>query len=82
MPYTVDWSRSAENQLASVWTLAANRNSVTRAEHRITQILEADPTVGTHLAEGLWSLRVAPLTVYYEINAVDVIVTVTAVAIS
>jgi hypothetical protein len=82
MQYTVSWEPDADDRLIELWILTSKRTRVTVAAHRIDQILAADPTVGKHVCEGLWSFRFAPLTVYYEVDSSKHTVSVTAVDLS
>lgn len=77
MPYDVDWMPPAERDLANLWLRAGDRAAVTGAQHKIDAILAADPFRGRLLSEGLYVLRVPPLTVYYEILEKEQIVKVT-----
>jgi hypothetical protein len=43
MNYIVHWTDVALNELAAVWTAAADRNAVTAASHRLEQDVAADP---------------------------------------
>jgi hypothetical protein len=61
---------------------STDRKAMTRAVDRIERLLAADPTHGHHLAEGLFKLSVAPVTVYYEIHTAKAAVTATAIAVA
>jgi hypothetical protein len=80
--YDVAWKADAQNSLAGLWIIAPDRNAVTRAVHQLEQSLANDPTSGDHVAEGLFKLRIAPVTLYYEIDAAHRSVDVTGVALS
>jgi hypothetical protein len=43
MNYIVHWTDIALDELAAVWTAAADRNAVTTASHQLEQDLAADP---------------------------------------
>jgi hypothetical protein len=43
MKYTVVWRKSAEQQLAHLWTTAADRNAVKNAADTIDSVLTHDP---------------------------------------
>ena len=76
-PYGLDYTDDADNQLADLWLASADRNGVTRAQHRIDQLLRGDPHSGQHLSEGLWKITVPPLAAFYEIDETGFQVTVT-----
>lgn len=80
MPFDVRWTPESEEALAEICLRAADRSAVTRAEHAIAKFFTTSPQAGKHLSEGLYSIRVAPLVVYYEVQAGDQIVNVTQVA--
>ncbi len=80
MKYTVVWSPEAENELAEVWIDAVDRQAITVAQEAIDNKLSANPgECVTHVAEGLYLLRVPPLQVLFEIHELDRLVAVTAV---
>ena len=69
MNYTVEWDPNALQELAAIWLNAADRQAVTDAEARVDALLGTDPLRhGTPVAEGLYKLTVAPLTVYYSVD--------------
>jgi hypothetical protein len=43
MNYAMDWAEDALDELAAVWTAAADRTAVTRAAHRLEQALARHP---------------------------------------
>ena len=43
MNYTVPWKPAAEQQLAALWTAAADRGAIQRAADRIDALLKRDP---------------------------------------
>ena len=80
MMYTVIWRPAAERQLASLWTNAEDRQSVTRAADDIDALLRASPLeVGESRVSNIRILAVSPLCVYYDIHEADRLVAVWAV---
>jgi mRNA-degrading endonuclease RelE of RelBE toxin-antitoxin system len=80
MKYTVLWSTGAENQLAEIWLTAADRQAVTQAQAEIDHELSRNPLQkATHVAEGLYRLRIAPLQILFELSEPDRRVRVVAV---
>ena len=78
--YTVVWSRPAENQLAQLWTDAANRQAVTDAANAIDTELATKPLEkGLILSEGLRVLNVPPLHVLFTVQEADRLVQVVLV---
>ena len=67
MPYDVAWSPEAESDLARIWLAEKDRDSVTRASHRIDVALQSGPLPGHLQSEGLYRICDAPLVAYYEI---------------
>jgi len=43
MSYTVIWKPAAEDELAQIWTEAADRTAVATAANRIDQLLKSHP---------------------------------------
>ncbi len=43
MNFRVRWLRAARDQLATVWLVHSDRNSITTAAHRIDLLLANDP---------------------------------------
>jgi plasmid stabilization system protein ParE len=41
--FAVRWKKVARENLAEIWLQAADRNAVTRATHRIDQLLRSNP---------------------------------------
>jgi hypothetical protein len=67
--YSVHWTDDALDELAAVWTAAADRNAVTAASHRLEQDLARDP-YGRGIARNASVNRTAtdlPLGIDYEI---------------
>jgi plasmid stabilization system protein ParE len=72
MRWTVVWLRDASNDLADIWTAAADRRAVTDAADRIEHLLSTQPDrVGTPLREGLMVLEVGPLRVIWTMSEAD-----------
>jgi hypothetical protein len=68
--YTVEWLPGAEDELADIWIAASDRPAITAAEAAITRLLARDPiNHGIQLSEGLRKLEMAPLTVFYSVDA-------------
>jgi plasmid stabilization system protein ParE len=64
--HRVSWLPDAEDDLITIWTDAADRQSVTDAERRISMRLQVNPAnQGTPVAEGLRKLLDPPLLVYF-----------------
>jgi hypothetical protein len=76
MRFTVVWSLIAEDQLAELWVNATDRNAVTLAQHQIDQLLRVDPDTQGAAFFGDRILVVAPLTVVFSINVMDMQVVV------
>ena len=80
MIYTVIWRPAAERQLASLWTKAEDRQSITRAADDIDALLRTSPLdVGESRVSNIRILSVSPLSVYYDIHEADCLVAVWAV---
>ncbi len=80
MTFTVICTNDAENQLANLWLLAADRAAVTAADHRIEQEFAANPRrSGTEVSEGLWRIDLHPLRAQYEIDDDNRLVRITAI---
>jgi hypothetical protein len=80
-PYTVEWTTPAEDQLADIWLAASDPVAVTTATAAIDALLARDPLGhGLDVQEGLRKLRIAPLTVFYEVQTSRSWVEVSAVA--
>jgi plasmid stabilization system protein ParE len=68
MKYHVVWRPTAENQLAEIWTDAADQPDVTRAADRIDALLAYSPgTVGESRTPGERVLFEPPLAVTFEV---------------
>ncbi len=80
-PYTVEWTSTAEDQLTDIWLVAPDPRAVTTATAAIDGLLARNPLAhGTEVQEGLLKIRIAPLTVYYEVDSSRSVVEVSAVA--
>lgn len=78
--YTVLWSRPAENQLALIWTDAADRQAVTNAANAIDTELASNPlNKGLPLSEGMRTLNIPPLHVLFFVEEADRLVRVVLV---
>ena len=67
--FEVTYQPVAEDQLADAWLTAPDRNAVTTAQATIDRLLAADPHGhGRHLTEGLFTLHVPPLQVYFTVD--------------
>lgn len=78
--YTVVWVRSAEDDLAELWIVAAERNTITAATLEIDRQLSSDPaSKGEPLKEGLRALNVPPFRVIFSVSDDDRIVEVAIV---
>jgi mRNA-degrading endonuclease RelE of RelBE toxin-antitoxin system len=83
MPFTVDLTPDAQEQLARVWTIAKDKKAVNQALERVESELRRDPqNSGVHLSEGLWLRKVHPLRVYYEIDSDLRIVMITDITLA
>lgn len=75
MRYTVIWTDPAEQDLAALWMVAPDRNSVTSAAHILEQLLAEDPeTRGEVRFDTVRSYVVVPLGVDFEVVELDRIV--------
>jgi plasmid stabilization system protein ParE len=67
--YRVRWTRKASNQLAAIWTNAADQNAITVASHRIDQALASDPeNQGEDRPNNRRVMFEPPLLVFYRID--------------
>jgi hypothetical protein len=79
--YRVDWGEDAENELADIWTSAADRPAVTQAQRDADAILARDPLgMGIELSEGLYRIVVDSLIVHFTVDDDQKVVKVTSVA--
>ena len=80
MKYSVIWRPTAERKLASIWTTADDRESVTQAADAIDALLRVSPLdVGESRVSNIRILAVSPLSVYYDVHEGDRLVAVWAV---
>ena len=80
MRYTVVWTPTAEQDLASVWLTAPDREAVNSAANTIDHLLGRDPeTRGESRAGTSRILFVPPLGVDFDVQADDRIVYVLTV---
>jgi plasmid stabilization system protein ParE len=80
MRYTVLWVRRAEEDLAAIWTGAANRNAIASAANTIDALLREDPESRGESRQGaLRILFVPPLGVDFEVFEEDRLVRVLGV---
>lgn len=68
-PCTVEWPNDVLSDLTTIWLQAPDRQAVTKVQATIDHLLTANPLGNaTHLSEGLYRLRVDPLSVTFVIN--------------
>ena len=79
MRYTVTWLPSALDQLASIWSLAPDRQAVTAASHRIDRRLRTDPENQGEDYHGDRILEEWPLLVTFAVYPDDRLVEVLGV---
>jgi hypothetical protein len=77
MTYAVGWRKSAENDLAQIWSDAPDRGRITASADRIEDMIAHDPlsfgeSRGDHTRIGF----VAPLAVLFDVDTVNRRVTV------
>jgi hypothetical protein len=78
--YTVTWHRDAEQDLASLWMSATDRDDISQAFQAIDVALSsASGAAGDEIAEGLYGLNAPPLRVLYGIRETDRIIEVEVV---
>jgi hypothetical protein len=79
--YTVTWVKSAQNELATIWTQATDKQAVADAADAIDRELSTDaPTKGQPATGGLRSFEIDPLQVLFSVSEPDRLVTVLRVA--
>jgi hypothetical protein len=67
--FTVEWLDEAEQELAAIWARDADRAAVTKAQAQIEGMLARAPLHhGTHLSEGLYSITVHPLLIFFSVD--------------
>jgi plasmid stabilization system protein ParE len=79
MIYTVTWDPEAEEELTRIWISSGSRGSVTKAVHRVDQLLRSNPAQAGTRHAGRLTLHQAPLLVVYEIIPDDRIVRIVQV---
>jgi hypothetical protein len=68
MSYTVIWLKSAQDDLATIWMSATNRDAVTRAAQAIDRQLEIDPAAAGESRSGNDRIVMeSPLVVFVEV---------------
>jgi plasmid stabilization system protein ParE len=78
--FTVVWTREAKDQLADIWTNAADRADVTVAAAAIDNALLVDAAKkGEPLSEGLRKLRSPPLAALFSVSERDRLVEIATV---
>jgi hypothetical protein len=69
MPFTVEWDKDPEDELARIYMQASDPMAVTQAQARADKLLAANPTGnGQLLSEGLYRINVRPLVVNYTLD--------------
>jgi hypothetical protein len=77
MKYTVVWKREAEDELATYWMAATDRQSIAEAAHRLEQALGDRPlAIGESRNAATRVAFDGPLGVFYEVSDADRLVTV------
>ncbi len=78
--YRVEWDSYVEDELAEIWIVASDRDAVTAAQAAGDKLLSSDPYgAGTHVSEGLYRIRIPPLSMIYSIHEPQGIVDVESV---
>jgi plasmid stabilization system protein ParE len=78
--YTVSWRPEVKDDLADIWMNTSERQSVSIAADRIDELLARDAaSQGNDIHEGLRSLIVEPLLVYFTVSEPDRLAIVWAV---
>jgi plasmid stabilization system protein ParE len=77
MRYTVLWKPAAEQELASIWMNASDRDNITAAANRIDRLLHSDAeSRGESRSAGMRVLVVPPLGVLFTVEPDDRVVSV------
>ena len=73
MNYIVHWTDAALDELADVWNVAADRNAVTAAAHRLEQEIAANPYGRGifRVSSGNYTAVDLPLGMEYDIIEAD-----------
>jgi hypothetical protein len=74
MRYTVVLIPSAEEELAHLWTVAANRRAVTVASNQIEGLLRTSPLKFNADSDGNRRVVIGPLEVVYRVSEDDCLV--------
>lgn len=83
MNFTVVWTRRALNQLADIWSNAADRGVVTAAADRMDAALSADPANTGESRGGADRIVLDwPLSILFHVDQTRRIVHVTSVGVS
>jgi hypothetical protein len=80
MTYTVTWSRSAQNDLAELWTESADRALIAETADAIDAILKRDPYRFSESRSGNSRVMLMPpLAVAFDVSEDDRLVSVWSV---
>ena len=80
MPWKLELTDRANNNLAAVWLASSQQLAVNAAMNDIERRLTRDPRgQGKELSEGLWAINCPPLRALYEIDDASQQVTITAI---
>ena len=78
--YSVVYLSEAEEELVSIWEMAADRAAIAGAANRADKLLADSPrNQSVFLGEDLWRLEVPPLRFYFIIRDDDRIVEISNV---
>jgi hypothetical protein len=81
MKWQVDWAKDAISALTSFWLMGNDKNEITAAQHRIDQLLAADPhTHAKKFTEGLYVIVCHPLRATLVVDEASRTVRVVGVA--
>jgi len=80
MRFTVNWTPTAENELADVWMNAPDQPAVNAASNRIDRILEVNAHLHGQECDGDRMLRVLPLIFFFAVSLDDRRVDILSVA--
>lgn len=80
MNYTVVWKPAAEEELARLWTEAADRNAVSAAADQIDRLLHSRPKEeGESRSGAMRVMFIDPLGVFFHVSEPDRVVSVVRV---
>ena len=80
MKFTVVWKPEAEQQLAAIWLLAADRKAIASSTDRLERALSSRPdTIGEERPDNRRIAFVDPLAVIYQVSVEDRFVEVASV---